>query len=125
MVSRLTMKIILAGIYMFLTTLGLILMKFGGNIGTIEIFNKDITLAINGISLIGLFCYIISFLLYIKLITIFNLSYIVPLSTGIVQILILLSSKFIFKEEINTLRLIGIILVIIGVIVMNIPKISK
>lgn len=119
------MKIILAGIYMFLTTLGLILMKFGGNIGTIEIFNKDITLAINGISLIGLFCYIISFLLYIKLITIFNLSYIVPLSTGIVQILILLSSKFIFKEEINTLRLIGIILVIIGVIVMNIPKISK
>lgn len=119
------MKIILVGIYMIMTMLGLVFMKSGGNTGTISMINKDITLAINWISLIGFVCYLISFLLYTKIIVLFDLSYIVPITTGIVQILTLVAAKLVFKEEMSLTGVIGAIIVISGIIIMNLPKTVK
>ena len=119
------MKIILVGIYLILTVTGLILMKLGGNAGSFAIANKDITFAINGVSLLGFIAYIISFLLYTKIVVWFDLSYIVPICTGISQILILIASKIIFKEQISSAGVIGASLIIIGLIIMNLPKVTK
>ena len=52
----------------------------------------------------------------------FELSYIFPICTGIVQILSLIASKFILKENISVQALIGVSFIIIGILVMNIPK---
>ncbi len=116
------LKIILVIVYLILTTSGLILMKLGGNSGSIAIQQGNIAFTINWISLIGFICYICSFLLFTKLIIIFDLSYIVPICTGIVQITALIASKLVFKEVITIQGIIGASIIIIGIIIMNIPQ---
>lgn len=116
------MKILLVGIYLILTTSGLIFMKLGGNSGQLAIDNGNIGFTINWISAIGFVCYLASFLLFTKIITSFDLSYILPICTGIVQIISLIAAYFIFKENISAYSFIGIIIVIIGIVLMNIKK---
>ena len=73
------MKIMLVIIYLILTVSGLVLMKLGGNSGTILIANKELTFGISLISGLGFICYICSFLIYTRIVMMFDLSYIVPL----------------------------------------------
>jgi multidrug transporter EmrE-like cation transporter len=116
------MKFILVGIYLVLTLSGLIFMKLGGNSGTISLNQGTIGFSINWISLIGFICYICSFLLFTRIVIMFDLSYIMPICTGIVQIATLIASKLVFKETIGMQGIIGASIVIIGIIIMNLPK---
>ena len=120
--SKNIMKIILVLIYLVLTVSGLILMKKGGNSGNIAIEKQTFNFNINLISALGFICYLFSFLLYTKIIVMFDLSYITPICTGIVQILILIASKLVFKENFTTTSVTGATIIIIGVIIMNLPK---
>ena len=120
--SKNGMKIILIVIYLFLTVAGLVLMKIGGNSGTISIANKELNFGISLISGLGFICYICSFLLYTKIIMMFYLSYIVPLTTGIAQILTLIASYLIFKDEISIQSVGGAVIIIIGILIMNIKR---
>jgi len=117
------MKIVLVLIYLFLTVSGLILMKLGGNSGTISMKEGTILFGINWISAIGFICYICSFLLFTKIIIMFDLSYIMPLVTGIVQILTLIASYFVFKESIGLQGIIGAVIIILGIVIMNFKKV--
>ena len=116
------MKYILIVVYLILTTLGVVFMKLGGNTGTFFIKEGVINININWISAIGFVCYIFSFLLFTRIVIMFELSYIFPICTGIVQILSLIASKFILKENISVQAIIGVSFIIIGILVMNIPK---
>ncbi len=117
---NLKMQIILVLIYLVLTLSGLILMKFGGNPGSFSMADGNINFGISPISLIGFICYICSFLLFTRIVVLFDLSYIMPLTTGIVQVLTLVASKVIFKENFSTQGIIGASIVIIGILIMNI-----
>ncbi|MDD4376368.1 MAG: hypothetical protein PHR25_06300, partial [Clostridia bacterium] len=81
--GRKYMGIILICVYMILTVSGLVFIKLGGNPGTFAMKNGDINFAMNWISAIGFICYICSFLLFTRIVVIFDLSYILPLTTGI------------------------------------------
>lgn len=116
------MQIILMVSYLILTTSGVVLMKLGGNAGAIQIANSNLNFNINIISLLGLMCYVISFLLFTKIVTSYDLSYIIPICTGIVQILTLVSAFVILKEKFSVYGLVGAILIIIGIVVLNIKK---
>ena len=116
------MEVVLVLIYLVLTISGLVLMKKGGNSGTINFSEGNIGFSINWISALGFICYICSFLLFTRIVIMFDLSYIMPLVTGIVQILTLISAAMIFKEEITTKGIIGASIIIIGIIIMNIKK---
>lgn len=113
------MQFILVVIYIILTLSGLVLMKLGGNPGSISMAEGNINFGISPISLIGLICYLCSFLLFTRVVVMFDLSYIMPLVTGIVQVLTLVSAKIIFKEDFTTQGIIGAIIIIIGIIIMN------
>ena len=119
------MKFILVVVYLILTVSGLVFIKLGGNPGTFAIKNGDINFAMNWISAIGFICYICSFLLFTRIVVIFDLSYILPLTTGIVQVIVLIASYYIFKENISVYGLIGASLIIIGVVIMNIKVDNK
>ena len=120
--SKNIMKIVLVIIYLVLSVSGLILMKKGGNSGSIAIEKQNFNFNINLISALGFVCYLFSFLLYTKIIVMFDLSYITPICTGIVQILILVASKLVFKENFTTTSVVGAAIIIMGVIIMNLPK---
>ena len=57
-----------------------------------------------------------------KTIATYDLSYIVPLTTGIVQVIVLIMGYFIFKENVSLVNLGGIILVIIGIVLISIKR---
>lgn len=116
------MKIVLVVIYLILTVSGLVLMKLGGNSGTVSVANKELTFGISLISALGFVCYICSFFLYTKIIMMFDLSYIVPVTTGIAQILTLVASYIVFKDEMSIQSISGAIIVILGILIMNFRK---
>lgn len=116
------MQIVLIVVYLILTVSGLVLMKLGGNPGSVSMAEGNINFGISPISLVGFICYIGSFLLYTRMVVMFDLSYITPLCTGIVQILTLVAAKFVFKEEFTTQGIVGVAIIIIGVVLMNWKK---
>lgn len=117
-------KYILIPVYLLLTTSGLIFMKLGANPGTINIKDGTFLVSMSTVSALGFVCYICSFLLFTRLVVMFDLSWIYPVTAGIVQVITLVASYFVFKEKISVFGVIGAILVIIGIIFMNI-KVSN
>lgn len=112
-------KYILVIIYILLSVVGLVLMKLGGNTGSLEFADKSFTFTMNFISLAGFVSYILSFLLFTNIIVKFDLSYITPISSGLVQVFTLISGFVIFEEKITFKGVLGAFIVIIGVIIMN------
>ena len=117
------MKIILIIAYLILTVSGLVLMKLGGNPGTISIENKTFQFGISLISALGFVCYIFSFLLYTRIVMMFeNLNYITPICTGLAQIMIFIASYLFLKESIGATTVAGMLMIIAGIVVMNIKR---
>lgn len=117
-------KYILIPIYLLLTTSGLIFMKLGANPGTINVKDGTFLISMSTVSALGFVCYICSFLLFTRLVVMFDLSWIYPVTAGIVQVITLVASYLVFKEKISVFGVIGAILVIVGIIFMNI-KVSN
>lgn len=113
------MQFILIFVYVVLTLTGLVLMKKGGNPGKVNFNKKELSLSMSPISAIGFVCYLCSFLLFTKIVVMFDLSYIMPIVTGIVQVMTLIVASLFFKEKIDKKSIIGASLVIIGILVMN------
>lgn len=72
-------------------------MKLGGN-SLFLTFNGGVSFKIGFITLLGFLAYLFSFLLWQKLLVTFDLSYIVPITTGISQLLILLIGILFLKK---------------------------
>ena len=119
---RKIMQFILIGVYLILTVAGLVFMKLGGNPGTLAVKDGTITLGMSIVSGIGFVCYLCSFLLFTRVVVMFDLSYIYPIVTGIVQILTLIASAVVFKEHMSVQSIIGAIIIIVGIIIMNFKK---
>ena len=114
------MKILMIILYLIFTVSGLILMKKGGNAGKITVGSGELGFSISWISLLGFICYIISFLLFTRIIMMFeNVSYISPICNGIAQACIVIASIIFLKEKFSGATIGGAALIIAGVIVMN------
>ena len=112
------MKYLLTIIYLLCTTGGLAFMKAGGDSLKLS-FNHGFTFKIGFLTFIGFALYLISFLLWQRMLIKYDLSTMVPIVTGIVQVLVLLIGLLIFKESISLVSLIGAIIVIAGIIIMG------
>ena len=105
--------------YVVFAVLGSTLLKYGGletikSMFTIPVINMSISL----ITLIGFISYGISFLIYTVLLNKYNLSFISPVTVGIVYVLLMITSFIIFKETFTTTKLIGSSLILVGVLIM-------
>ena len=76
------MKFILILIYLIMTVAGLVLMKYGKNPGNIKVGAGEVAFSCSFISGVGLICYLISFVLFTRIVIMFDLSYIYPIVTG-------------------------------------------
>lgn len=115
------MKYLLTIIYIIFTTSGLTLMKLGGDSLKLSL-SKGINFKIGWITFLGFACYLISFLLWQRLLVKYDLSTIVPIVTGITQIIIVAIGYLIFKEQISLQSIVGAIIIIIGIVVMTFVK---
>ena len=106
-------------IYVILSTSGLILFKLGSSHLTLGFQNSIFSMNISLITLLGMMCYLISFVLWMIIIGKSEVSYIVPLGVACTNVAVLLSSYFILNETISLNTVIGAALIIIGVIVLS------
>ena len=116
------MQYILILFYLILTVSGLVFMKLGGNPGSLAVKDGTITFGLSVISGIGFICYLCSFLLFTRIVVMFDLSYIFPIVTGIVQILTLVASAIVFKEKMSVHSILGAAIIIVGIILLNWKK---
>ena len=116
-------NIILIVVYIILTIAGVVLFKLGTQKDfLVSVATGVFTLKISLMSIIGLVCYLCSFLMYMFLISKFDLTYIVPVTTGIVQVATFVLAIMIFKEIVTVSKVVATGLILIGVILLNIKK---
>ena len=115
------MKYLFTALYILFTTSALFLMKAGGNSLFLS-FKNGITFKIGFLTCIGFLLYICSFLLWQRLLVSFDLTLIVPITTGIVQIIVLLVGVLVFKEEMRFINVLGVLLVTIGLVLISIKR---
>lgn len=114
------MNWVLVAIYALTTASGLVLLKLGTSDSPIvSMAGGKANWNISALSLAGIALYGVSFLLYTLLISRFDLGYIVPLTTALVYALIFVASFAIFHEVFTTLKIVGILLILGGVILLN------
>lgn len=114
-------KYLLFVIYILFSVSGLTLFKIG------SMQKAVITIPIVGIALskwtiTGIICYGFSFIIYLCVVSEFDLGVIIPIIGGIVNILILLVSYFILKEHLTFCSILGAIIISIGIVIMNLGK---
>lgn len=109
--------------YVLATSSALVLIKLGTVSGApVAVFEHSLRFNINLSIIVGIFLYGLSFLLYIYLISKFDLGFIIPITTALVYILIFTTSFFIFHESFTIIKITAISLIIFGVILLNLHK---
>lgn len=114
--------IFLFGLYVILSSSGLILFKLGTNNPNLSITIFSNTINFSSKMIIGMFCYGVSFLLWMYIVSKINLTIATPLSVALVNALVLVGSCLILKEKITLLQGIGIFLVLFGVILISMKR---
>lgn len=103
---------------MILSSSGILLMKLGGD--SLKFITKEqLGFKIGYVTLAGFACYLLSFLLWQKILCLFDVSYIVPITAGIIQIITLILAIIFLKESFSVQSIIGVLVVIIGVVLIT------
>jgi len=109
-------------IYLIFTVGGLIFMKLGAGNTNINYDKLILNISINVYLMVGLILYMLSFIMWNVLLKKYDLTYIVPITTSLSQIAVLISGVIIFKEKINLTSGIAILIIMVGVVMLNISK---
>lgn len=117
------MSKIIIGLFVLLTSSALIVLKLGMNAGApVEFADGRAHFNITQYTVLGVLLYGCSFLVYMYLLSKYDLGYIIPLTTALVYVIIFTASFIIFKEVFTALKIIGISLIVIGLIFLNLKK---
>lgn len=114
---------ILIGLYVLFTSAALVILKLGAKTGPpIQYLHNRLQFNITPYAISGIILYGASFILYIYLISKYDLGYIIPLTTALVYIIIFTASFTIFKETYTIYKILGISLIVIGLLFLNLKK---
>ena len=106
-------------VYVLLSSSGIILFKLGSAELSIKMVSNQLNMNFPMMSVLGLMCYLISFILWMIIISKSDVSYIVPLGLGLTNVLILVGSMVVLKESINVYGIIGIVMILGGTLLIN------
>ena len=115
-----TMIVVLFILYVCLSAGGLILFKLGSGDMRVNVTSTIFSIRFSWQMLLGIVCYGCSFLLWLYIVSQMNLSLAMPLSVGLVNLLVLLGSSFFLKEQITVFQWAGVMAIVIGLALINI-----
>ena len=107
-------------IYLAFSAGALVLLKFGSSNFSMLWDTNALQIRIDPWFVSGLFLYVLSFLLSLYLIKNLNLSFLYPLSAGIINVSVCALSFFVLKESISPLHWGGIFLIAAGIVLINV-----
>ena len=113
------LNIILMITYVVMAVAGSTLIKYGSLASVKSLFTIPVVhMSISLVSLVGILAYGISFLVYIVLLTRFDLSFVSPLLIAFVYLLLMVTAFAIFKEAITLYKILGCSFILIGIILV-------
>lgn len=111
----------IVALFILITSSALIVLKLGTKSGAPVFFSDGkIQFNVNPVVIGGVVLYGISFLLYVYLLSKYELGYIIPLTTAFVYLIIFAASYIIFNEVFTLLKVVGIVLILGGLVFLNI-----
>jgi small multidrug resistance pump len=104
-------------IYVFSSSLGMILIKQGGEKTSVKIIEKSIQLNINIHFIAGVLLFLLSFILWVLILQHFKLTFISPVAYGLTFLMLSFFAYVMLNEQVTIYNLIGATLIICGVVV--------
>ena len=117
--KRYSLLVILFALYVCLSAGGLILFKMGAGDMSIHVTSAIFSIQFSWKMILGIVCYGCSFILWLVVVSKMNLSIAMPLSVGIVNVLVLLGSLVFLGETVTVAQWIGVGIVFIGLAIIN------
>lgn len=115
------MKYLIMLVYVVFSAGGIVCFKLGSKQALeVSLTSSIFSITLSWISILGICLYVCSFLIYMGLVSKYDLSYLIPVISGAVYIVTLLAAIIIFKENIQFYQIIGILFVLVGMVLMNI-----
>jgi drug/metabolite transporter (DMT)-like permease len=113
----------LIALYVIFAVGGSTLIKYGGiakvaTLITIPLIHIQASL----ITLAGIVLYGLSFLFYVILLNKFDLSFISPITIGLVYVFLMVTAIVVFNEQFTLLKTIGCVLILVGVLLVIITN---
>lgn len=109
-------------VYAVLSSGGLVLFKLGGQDAALQLGKAGFSLSLSWKMLLGIFCYLCSFLLWLVIVARTQLTFAMPLSVGVVNILVFLGSAKFLGEQITPTKVAGLVVIVLGLFILSIPK---
>lgn len=109
-------------LYILLSALGMVLIKYGGLSSQIDVNKSIFALQLSWHFIIGNLLYLVSFFLWIYILQKFRLTLISPMAYGLVFLVLTLFSFLFLKEQIKIQTLIGAAIIIVGVFITYMGK---
>ena len=109
-------------VYALLSAGGLVLFKLGGQDAALSLGKEGFSLILSWKMLLGIFCYLCSFLLWLVIISRTQLTFSLPLSVGVVNILVFWGSAQFLGEDITPVKITGLVVIVLGLFLISIPK---
>jgi drug/metabolite transporter (DMT)-like permease len=92
------------------------MIRFGDLFATQErIFTDLVRLATSPLIVLGLSMYVIGFFIWLKILSLFEVSKVYPIMVSATVTLVLIGSSLILKENVSFLRIFGVIVLILGI----------
>jgi multidrug transporter EmrE-like cation transporter len=110
---------LLVAAYLLCTTAAIVLMKHGLSASSFTFEWRGVTASIHPHFALGICFYALSFALWVLVLNFRPISYVVPVTTGITQVLIVSSGMFLLQERLTSAQLVGIGLIIAGTILVT------
>lgn len=113
------MNIALIVLYVVFAVGGSTLIKYGGLAKVASVVMLPVVhVSVSLVTLAGMFCYGLSFLFYVLLLNKFDLSFISPLTVGVVYVLLMATAIFVFNEQFTLMKTIGCTLILAGILLI-------
>ena len=113
------MNFFLVVLYILFAVGGSTMIKWGGLKSMGGIILPIVNINVSAITLLGVLSYGISFIVYIILLNKFDLSFISPLTIGVVYVLLMFTASIVFGESFTLIKIIGCVLIIAGVLMVG------
>lgn len=108
--------------YFTLSCSGLVLMKYGSMAKDVLFKIPVVDMSVSIYWFLGLACYGVSFLLNTVLVSRHDLSFLNPFTVGVTSVLIFASSVLFFHETVTIGKVVGILVIVLGVVILNVSK---
>lgn len=116
------MNVLLIVLYVIFAVGGSTLIKYGGIMKGTAWLLPLVNVSISPVSLLGIISYGLSFGLYILLLNKFDLSFISPLTVGLVYVLLMITAVIVFNEQFTLAKIVGCVLILAGILLILINK---